>query len=72
MLFVHAADIHLDSPLRNLALAESQQIERVRRATRDAFQALIDLCIARQACLLILERFSERLIRKFLERRGAV
>lgn len=54
MRFVHAADIHLDSPLRNLALSEDHQITRVRRATRDAFQALVELCLRREVQLLLL------------------
>lgn len=54
MRFVHAADIHLDSPLRNLVLEDEAQIGRLRRATREAFQALVDLCIARQASFLVL------------------
>ncbi len=54
LLIVHAADIHLDSPLRNLVLSEEAQIARVRRATRDAFEALVQLCIDRGAALLLL------------------
>ncbi|MEO6324195.1 MAG: DNA repair exonuclease [Thermoanaerobaculia bacterium] len=54
MRFVHAADIHLDSPLRNLALRPDAPIDRLRSATRSAFTNLIDLCIERQAAFLIL------------------
>ena len=45
MKFLHAADIHLDSPLLNLSLWEKEQVDRIRRATRDAFEGLIDLTI---------------------------
>lgn len=43
--FVHTADIHLDSPLRSLALREPAVAERVGVATREAFSRTIDLCI---------------------------
>jgi DNA repair exonuclease SbcCD nuclease subunit len=54
MRFVHAADLHLDSPLRNLALQDEAQARHLRRACRDAFESLIDLCIERQAAFLII------------------
>jgi DNA repair exonuclease SbcCD nuclease subunit len=54
MRFVHAADIHLDSPLQGLALQDAAQIELMRRATRDAFERMIDLCIERQVAFLVL------------------
>lgn len=51
---VHAADIHLDSPLRGLERYQGAPVERVRAATRVAFTRLVDLCIDRQAKLLLL------------------
>jgi hypothetical protein len=39
MNFVHAADLHLDSPLRNLALSDEASSERLRRATRGVVHA---------------------------------
>ena len=54
MKFFHAADIHLDSPLRNLALEDPTQLERIRRATRDAFRTLVDRCIEERVSLLLL------------------
>ncbi len=54
MRFVHAADLHLDSPLLALSRQEPRQVERMRRATREAFTRLIDLCIERDAALLVL------------------
>ena len=54
MRFVHAADIHLDSPLRNLALHEGAPVEQMRLATRAAFERLVDFCIEQQAAFLIL------------------
>ncbi|TDP44101.1 metallophosphoesterase family protein [Zavarzinia compransoris] len=43
--FVHTADIHLDSPLRSLALRDPTVAERVGVATREAFSRTIDLCL---------------------------
>jgi DNA repair protein SbcD/Mre11 len=43
--FIHAADIHLDSPLKGLERYENAPIERIRGATRRAFTRLIDLAI---------------------------
>ena len=54
MNFVHAADLHLDSPLRNLALSDDMSLERMRRATRDAFEKLIDFCIQERVAFLVL------------------
>ncbi|MHB1285839.1 MAG: metallophosphoesterase family protein [Leptospirales bacterium] len=51
---MHAADIHLDSPLRELSFEEGSQIDRLRRATRDAFERLVDFCIDQEAAFLIL------------------
>ena len=43
--FLHAADIHLDSPLRGLERYENAPVERIRGATRRAFERMIDLAI---------------------------
>ncbi len=53
MRFVHAADLHLDSPLRNLALHDDAALERMRRATRDAFEKLIDFCLDERVAFLL-------------------
>ncbi|KAA3448564.1 DNA repair exonuclease [Mesorhizobium sp. SARCC-RB16n] len=44
--FVHTADIHLDSPLRSLALRNPEVAELVGDASRQAFTAIVDLCLA--------------------------
>ncbi|OJG00843.1 serine/threonine protein phosphatase [Rhizobium sp. 58] len=44
--FVHTADLHLDSPLRSLALKNPELAELVRGATRKALEAIVDLCLA--------------------------
>ncbi len=43
MKFIHAADIHLDSPLRGLTRYEGAPVEQMQSATRRAFVNLIDL-----------------------------
>ncbi len=52
--FVHAADIHLDSPLRSLALRDPGLAELIGNATRGAFVALIDLCLEERVDALLL------------------
>lgn len=54
MKIVHAADLHLDSPLRGLTSYEGAPVEDVRSATRGAFGALIDLCLQEEAQLLLI------------------
>lgn len=46
--FIHTADIHLDSPLRSLALKEPEAAELVANATRQTFSKTIDLCLEEQ------------------------
>jgi DNA repair exonuclease SbcCD nuclease subunit len=45
MKFIHTADIHLDSPLRGLSSYPDAPAERLRSATRDAFQNLVNIAI---------------------------
>ncbi|RZM02251.1 MAG: DNA repair exonuclease [Variovorax sp.] len=45
MRFIHAADIHLDSPLRGLAAYQNAPVEALRNATRDAFTHLVNEAI---------------------------
>ncbi|WP_010631137.1 metallophosphoesterase family protein [Sporolactobacillus vineae] len=52
--FIHAADIHLDSPLIGLEHYEGAPVERIRSATRDAFVNLIDQAITRKVAFLII------------------
>jgi exonuclease SbcD len=44
--FLHAADLHLDSPLRGLSRYEGLSVEEIRSATRRALEALISFAIA--------------------------
>ena len=43
--FIHAADIHLDSPLRGLERYEGAPVEAIRQAARRAFENLVGLAI---------------------------
>lgn len=52
--FVHAADIHLDSPLRTLAMRHPDLAELIGNATRQAFVRMIDLCLAEQVDALLI------------------
>jgi len=52
--FVHTADIHLDSPLRSLALRNRDLAELIDNATRQAFTKIIDLCIEEQVDALMI------------------
>ena len=42
MRFIHAADLHIDSPLRGLDRYDGAPVERLRTATRSAFERLVD------------------------------
>ena len=52
--FVHAADIHLDSPLKGLATQEGNAAERVRTATREALDQLVGLAIKENVNFVII------------------
>ncbi|MGX5804877.1 metallophosphoesterase family protein [Bradyrhizobium sp. Arg314] len=51
--FVHTADIHLDSPLRSLALRNPELAELVGDASRQAFTAIVDLCLEERVDALV-------------------
>lgn len=50
---VHAADLHLDSPLVGLERYEAAPVAELRRATRDALDRLVELCVSERADLLL-------------------
>ncbi len=54
MKIVHAADLHLDSPLRGLSSYEGAPLDEVRNATRRALGSLVDLCIEEEAAVLLI------------------
>jgi len=52
--FIHAADIHLDSPLRGLSRYESAPADSIRDACRRAFEKLVDLAIEEEVAFVLL------------------
>lgn len=53
--FVHAADIHLDSPLKGLVQDELfHDVSEIRNGSRRAVINMVDLCIAEQVPILII------------------
>lgn len=51
--FIHTADIHLDSPLRSLAMRNGELAELVGNATREALVSIVDLCLEERVDALI-------------------
>lgn len=54
MKFLHAADLHIDSPLRGLDRLDSAPVEAIRRAPRDAFRALVQLALEERVDFVLL------------------
>ena len=52
--FIHSADIHLDSPLKSLAMRNEELFGLIGGATRQAFVNIVDLCIKEQVDALVL------------------
>jgi DNA repair exonuclease SbcCD nuclease subunit len=52
--FLHAADIHLDSPLKGLECYEGAPVDELRRATREAFQNLVQLAVDREVAFVVI------------------
>jgi DNA repair exonuclease SbcCD nuclease subunit len=46
MRFIHASDLHIDSPLRGLDRYNGAPVERLRTATRSTFERLIDKALS--------------------------
>ncbi len=54
MKFVHAADLHIGSPLVGLERYEGAPVEQIRQSTRRALVNLVDLCVAEGAKVLVI------------------
>lgn len=54
MRFIHAADIHIDSPLIGLNAYQDAPAERLRNATRDAFTQLVDRAIEERVDFIVI------------------
>ena len=52
--FIHAADIHLDSPLRGLSRYETAPVDAIRGACRRAFENLVDLAVEEKVAFVLL------------------
>jgi exonuclease SbcD len=52
--FVHTGDIHLDSPLKGLSGQEGAAAERIRTATRTAFDTLVGQAVEEQVAFMII------------------
>jgi DNA repair protein SbcD/Mre11 len=52
--FVHASDLHLDSPLRGLPRYPEAPVDAFRGATRRALARLVALCLEERAALLVI------------------
>lgn len=51
--FIHAADIHLDSPLHKLDAYEGAPVEEFRQAARRAFENLVQLAMAEKVAFVL-------------------
>ena len=54
MKFLHAADIHLDSPLAGLLARDDLPDSVIRHCTRRAFAALIDLALEEDVAFVVI------------------
>jgi DNA repair protein SbcD/Mre11 len=52
--FLHAADLHLDSPLRGLDRYDGAPVEAIRQATRRAVENLADLAISEEVAFVLI------------------
>ncbi len=52
--FIHAADVHLDSPLRGLEKYEGAPVEEIRGATRRALENLVGLAVDREVDFVLI------------------
>ncbi len=52
--FIHAADIHLDSPLRGLPTYEGAPVDEIREATRRALQNLVHVALDEEVDFLLI------------------
>jgi len=53
MKFIHAADIHLDSPLLGLEQYEGAPVEEIRGATRRALENLVEMAMAEEVAFVL-------------------
>ncbi|MDQ3061122.1 MAG: DNA repair exonuclease [Pseudomonadota bacterium] len=54
MRFIHAADLHIDSPLRGLSRYQGAPLDRLRGATRRALERLVGLAIEQRVDFVLI------------------
>ena len=52
--FIHTSDLHLDSPLRSLALKDEELADLVGTATRLVLERIVDICLEEQVNVLLI------------------
>ena len=52
--FLHAADLHIDSPMRGILSRETRVADQLRSSTREAFLRLVDLAISEKVSFVII------------------
>ena len=52
--FVHAADLHLDTPFKGIGSTAPHVAEQLREASLAAFDSLVDLCVDRHVAFLLI------------------
>lgn len=52
--FIHTADLHLDAPLRAIALRDPELAEQIGVASRIALSRIVDLCLAEEVSFLLI------------------
>jgi DNA repair exonuclease SbcCD nuclease subunit len=52
--FVHAADLHLDTPFKGVSAKAPEVAKALREASLDAFDQVIELCLGREAAFLVI------------------
>ena len=52
--FIHAADLHIDSPLKGLERYDGAPVEAIRQATRRALENLVELAMAQKAAFVVI------------------
>ena len=54
MKFLHAADLHIDSPLRGLSAYQGAPVDDIRGATRRAVENLVETAISHEVDLVVI------------------
>ena len=67
MKFLHAADLHIDSPLRGLSAYEGAPVAEMRGATRRAVENLVEAAISNKVEVVLSKNWNHRLNRLILK-----